>query len=120
VASYSSVRRQQYLQRLIDIVKTSNEEYIFNYTYRGRIITLNVIKKFEKYEKQARITNKQTSPHQYRRTFDVKCVKAGMDVFTLHKMLGHASISTTCIHVNLDNSNLINSHSKINVISKFI
>lgn len=103
-----------------ETAKTNNEEYIFNSTYGGRIYTLNVIKNFEKYGKQAGITNKQTTPHQYRRTFAVECVKAGMDVFTLQKMLGHASISTTRIYVNLDNSHLINSHSRINVISKFI
>lgn len=107
----------KHLQRLIDIAKTNNEEYIFNSTYGGRIYILNVIKNFEKYGKQAGITNKQTTPHQYRRTFAVECVKAGMDMFTLQKMLGHASISTTRIYVNLDNSHLINSHSKINVIS---
>lgn len=115
-----SPKTAKHLQRLIDIAKTNNEEYIFNSTYGGRIYTLNVIKNFEKYGKQAGITNKQTTPHQYRRTFAVECVKAGMDVFTLQKMLGHASISTTRIYVNLDNSHLINSHSRINVISKFI
>lgn len=115
-----SPKTAKHLQRLIDIAKTNNEEYIFNSTYVGRIYTLNVIKNFEKYGKQARITNKQTTPHQYRRTFAVECVKVGMDVFTLQKMLGHASISTTRIYVNLDNSHLINSHSRINVISKFI
>jgi len=47
----------------------------------GRINNLNVIKNFEKYGKQAGISNKQTTPYQYRRTFAVECVKAGMDLF---------------------------------------
>jgi integrase/recombinase XerD len=110
----------KHLQRLISIAETNHEEYIFNSTYGGRIYTLNVIKNFEKYGKHAGITNKQTTPHQYRRTFAVECVKAGMDVFTLQKMLGHSNITTTRIYVNLDNTHLINSHSRINVISKFL
>ncbi|UZQ49306.1 tyrosine-type recombinase/integrase [Clostridium kluyveri] len=115
-----SLKTAKHLQRLMNIAETNNEEYIFNSTYGGRINTLNVIKNFEKYGKKAGITHKQTTPHQYRRAFAVECVKAGMDVFTLQKMLGHANITTTRIYVNLDNSHLINSHSRIDVISKFI
>lgn len=79
-----------------------------------------MIKNFEKYGKRAGITNKQTTPHQYRRAFAVECVKAGMDVFTLQKMLGHASLSTTRIYVNLDNSHLINVHERLNIINRFL
>ncbi|OAA86419.1 tyrosine-type recombinase/integrase [Clostridium ljungdahlii] len=115
-----STKTAKHLQRLVSIAEANNEEYIFNSTYGGRINTLNVIKNFEKYGEREVINYKQTTPHQFRRTFAVECVKAGMDVFTLQKMLGHANITATRIYVNLDNSHLINSHSKINIISKFI
>lgn len=115
-----SVKTAKHLQKLIDLAKANNENYIFNSSYGGRIYTTNVIKNFEKYGKKAGIENKQTTPHQFRRTFAVECVKSGMDVFTLQKMLGHANISTTRIYVNLDNSHLIKSHEKIDVISRFI
>lgn len=115
-----SSKTAKHLQKLIDIAKSNHEEYIFNSSYGGKIASLNVIKNFEKYGKQAGIKNKQTTPHQYRRTFAVECVKAGMDIFTLQKMLGHANIATTRIYVNLDNSHLIENHNKIDIISKFI
>jgi len=115
-----SSKTTKHLQRLIDIAKNNEEEYIFCSSYGGRIYTLNVIKNFEKYGKRAGITHKQTTPHQYRRTFAVEAVKAGMDVFTLQKMLGHANITTTRIYVNLDNSHLIKAHERINVIGKFL
>lgn len=115
-----SSKKAKHLQRLIDIAEANNEEYIFNFTYGGRINSLNVIKNFEKYDERAGIRHKQTTPHQFRRIFAVEFVKVGTDVFTLQKMLGHANIATTRIYVNLDNSHLINSHSRIDVISKFI
>lgn len=115
-----SMKTAKHLERLISVAQANNEAYIFNSTYGGRINALNIIKNFEKYGERAGITDKQTTPHQYRRAFSVECVKAGMDVFTLQKMLGHANITTTRIYVNLDNSHLIDSHSKVNIISRFV
>lgn len=115
-----SNKTAKYLQRLINIAQSNDEEYIFNSTYGNRINTLNVIKNFEQYGKRVGITNKQTTPHNYRRTFALECVKAGMDVFTLQKMLGHANIATTRIYVNLDNTHLINVHERLNIINKFL
>lgn len=115
-----SSKTAKHLQRLVAIAQNNDEEYIFNSTYGNKINTLNVIKNFEKYGKRAGITHKQTTPHQYRRTFAVEAVKAGMDVFTLQKMLGHANISTTRVYVNLDNSHVIKTHERLNIINKFI
>lgn len=115
-----STKTVKHLQRLMDIAQNNNEEYIFCSSYGGRINTLNVIKNFEKYGKRAGVTGKQTTPHQYRRAFALEAVKAGMDVFTLQKMLGHANITTTRIYVNLDNSYLIKAHERLNVIGRFL
>lgn len=118
-----SLKTARQLQRLIDIAEANNannEEYIFNSTYGGRIITHNVIENFEKYGSRAGIKGKQTTPHQYRRTFAVEAVKAGLDIFSLQKMLGHANITTTRIYVNLDNSHLIKAHEKLNIINRFL
>lgn len=115
-----SLKTARQLQRLINIAEANNEEYIFNSTYGSRIITHNVIKNFAKYGSRAGIKGKQTTPHQYRRTFAVEAVKAGLDIFSLQKMLGHANITTTRIYVNLDNSHLIKAHEKLNIINRFI
>lgn len=115
-----SPKTAKHLEKLIDIAKSNNEDYIFNSTYGGRIYTNNIIKNFAEYGIKAGIINKQSTPHQFRRTFAVECVKAGLDIITLQKMLGHASLNTTRIYVNLDNSHLIDSHNKVDIISKFI
>ncbi|MBC2579706.1 tyrosine-type recombinase/integrase [Clostridium sp. DJ247] len=87
-----SSKTAKYLRKLIKIAENNYEEYIFCSSLGDRIQTLAVIKNFEKYGKWAGITHKQTTPHQYRRTFAVEAVKAGMDVFTLQKMLGHSTL----------------------------
>lgn len=115
-----SSKTARLLQRLITIAENNGEEYIFCSSYGGRIHTINVIKNFEKYGKRAKVTNKQTTPHNYRRAFAVEAVKAGMDVFTLQKMLGHANITTTRIYVNLDNTHLIKAHERLNIINRFV
>ncbi|KZL89941.1 tyrosine-type recombinase/integrase [Clostridium magnum] len=115
-----SSKTVRYLKKLMKIAKDNDEDYIFCSSYGDRIMTVNVIKNFEKYGKRAGITNKQTTPHQYRRTFAVEAVKAGIDIFSLQKMLGHSSISTTRIYVNLDNSHIIKAHNKLNIINKFL
>jgi len=50
----------------------------------------------------------------------VNSVKAGMDIFTLQKLLGHNNITTTRQYIQLDTEDLISNHSKANVINKFI
>ncbi|MBU3113160.1 tyrosine-type recombinase/integrase [Clostridium lacusfryxellense] len=115
-----SSKTAKYMQKLINIAEMNKEEYIFNSTYGNRINSVNIIKNFAHYGKKAGIINKQTTPHQYRRSFALECVKAGMDIFTLQKMLGHANITTTRIYVNLDNSHLINVHERLNIINRFL
>jgi integrase/recombinase XerD len=92
-----SAKTMKYLERLINIAETNSELYLFNYLYGGKLETLSVIKNFEKYGK-----------------------KAGMDIFTLQKLLGHNNITTTRQYIQLDTDDLISSHSKANVINKFI
>lgn len=50
----------------------------------------------------------------------VDSVKAGMNIFTLQKLLGHNNITTTRQYIQFDTEDLIPSHSKANVINKFI
>jgi len=50
----------------------------------------------------------------------VNSVKAGMDIFTLQILLGHSNITTTRQYIQLNTDDLISSHNKVNVISRFI
>nr|WP_308315097.1 tyrosine-type recombinase/integrase [Bacillus sp. M6-12] len=52
----------------------------------------NVIKEAGK---RAKITGKRVSPHSFRHFFSVPCLTAGIDVYSLSRLLGHADISVT-------------------------
>jgi len=114
-----SLKTMRYLERLINIAETNSELYLFNSSYGGRMETLSVIKNFEKYGKKAGVRHRCT-PHIFRHTMAVNSVKAGMDIFTLQKLLVHNNITTTRQYIQLDTDDLISSHSKANVINKFI
>ncbi len=114
-----SAKTMKYLERLIHIAEHNSELYLFNSSYGGKLETLSVIKNFEKYGKRAGISHRCT-PHIFRHTMAVNSVKAGMDIFTLQKLLGHNNITTTRQYIQLDTEDLISNHSKANVINKFI
>lgn len=114
-----SAKTMKYLERLINIAETNCELYLFNSSYGGKLETLSVIKNFEKYGKKAGI-NRRCTPHIFRHTMAVNSIKAGMDIFTLQKLLGHNNITTTRQYIQLDTDDLITSHSKANVIGKFL
>lgn len=55
-----------------------------------------------------------------RHTFAVNAVKAKMDVFTLQKILGHASLSTTRLYIQLDDEFINTRHSEAGVLDRFV
>lgn len=114
-----SGKTSKLLERLISIAEAQEEEYIFCSSYGGRLDSLTAIKNFEKYGKKAGL-NKRTTPHIFRHVFAVQMVKAGTDIFTLQRLLGHNNITTTRQYIQLDNRHLIESHTKANIISMFI
>ena len=113
-----SAKTMKYLDRLIQIAKTNGELHLFNSTLGG-VATISAIRNFDKYGKRAGI-EKRCTPHVFRHTMAVNSVKAGMDIFTLQKLLGHSNITTTRQYIQLNTDDLINNHSKANVISRFI
>lgn len=115
----TSAKTMKYLDRLISIAENNGELYLFPSSYGGRMGTLAIIKNFEKYGKKAGI-DKRTTPHIFRHTMAVNSVKDGMDIFTLQKLLGHSNITTTRQYIQLNTDDLISSHSKVNVIGRFI
>lgn len=53
-----------------------------------------------KVAKQAGIT-KPVSPYILRHTFGATCIRKGMSIVTVSKILGHKRLETTMIHLNL-------------------
>lgn len=107
------------LEQLIQIAKDNSEEYLFLSSLGGRLDTLIAIKNFRKYAKKAGL-NKRCTPHIWRHTFAVNAVKAKMDVFTLQRILGHASLSTTRLYVQLDDEFITAKHSEAGVLNRFL
>jgi len=59
------------------------------------------------------------TPYELRHIFATNYIRNGGDPFTLQKILGHASLNTTRIYVNLNTKDLHLMHEKANVISQF-
>lgn len=51
-------------------------------------------------------------PHKFRRTAATNAVKKGMPIEQVQKMLGHATLNTTQIYVNISDMDVKNSHRK--------
>ena len=75
-------------------------------TRDGRPLTKDRVEKIiASYGKKAGITGVRCSPHTFRHTAAIKFLRNGGDVFSLQKMLGHASLEMTrryCEVANVD------------------
>ena len=50
---------------------------------------------------RAMITSKPVSPHTMRHTFAVNCIKKGLSIASLSKIMGHDRVETTAIYLNI-------------------
>ena len=60
--------------------------------------------------KRAGVTN--THPHRFRRTGATMALRAGMDLMLVSKILGHESIATTQIYLDISSDELLEAHKK--------
>lgn len=51
-------------------------------------------------------------PHRFRRTMATNALKRGMSVLDIQRMLGHESVETTKIYLDLDDTDLKYQHEK--------
>lgn len=56
--------------------------------------------------------------HQLRHNFALSFIREGGDVFTLRRLLGHSSIQTTAIYVNLQTEDLKRAHAKTSILGR--
>ncbi|MFY0802143.1 tyrosine-type recombinase/integrase [Peribacillus castrilensis] len=85
---YARMRKDHFKHKII------TDNYFLS--YKGSEIShvglYNVIKKAGKI---AGIEDKRVSPHTFRHFYSVQCLIAGIDVYSLSRLLGHSEITTT-------------------------
>ena len=79
----------------------SVDGYVFLSQQGNPISTRTLNNIVRKYAKRAGIPAELAHPHTFRHTFAVQCLKAGMNLRTVQKMLGHASLTTTQIYLDV-------------------
>lgn len=55
----------------------------------------------------------RVSPHKFRHSFGVYCIKQGMNLRTLQKILGHSDLSTTQVYLDLAGEDVKEDFSKV-------
>lgn len=85
--------------------------------HRGRQLTVNAVKlMFTRLS--ARMGFKCTA-HMFRHTYASNCLRAGMDIYTLSKLMHHSQIRTTEVYLHAFGNSLAESNDKYNPLNKF-
>jgi site-specific recombinase XerD len=58
------------------------------------------------------------TPHALRRTFAINSLRAGMDLFTLARLMGHESIDTLKQYLDLVEGDLESAHRRFSVLDQ--
>ena len=93
---YFSQKTARTLQRWLRFKDRYVEsDYLFPTKESGMPISLRAFESnFRKYIQRAGI-KKDVSPHALRNNFAKRCLLAGMDIYTLSRILGHSSVTVT-------------------------
>jgi integrase/recombinase XerD len=106
-----SSRATQELRTWLDVrkhldIKKGFEDHVFVSRTRGKALSrISLFIFIQQYATQAGI-NKVISPHTFRHSFATHLLKGGANLRAIQDMLGHESLSTTEIYMNIDNTHL--------------
>lgn len=102
------LRIQEYLEER----NGEGDEYLFNTLIRPykRLCISGAEKAVKEIGKASGVT--KCHPHKFRRTAATMALKRGMAITDIQKMLGHESLDTTRIYLDLDDGNLEIQHRK--------
>ncbi len=98
--------RQWFVVRQAISVKPGEEDFVFVTPHRGgRLSRITVFHNIKEYAQMAGI-EKEISPHTFRHSFATHLLERGANLRGVQAMLGHESISTTEIYLQLDRQHL--------------
>lgn len=89
-------------------------EYVFT-NKQGKQLTDNAVKNI--FKRLKIVMNFQVNCHKFRHHFAMSCLKQGMDVFTLQKMLRHSELSMTEKYLSLWGTALQDQANKFNPLN---
>lgn len=96
--SYERIKKQYFRYRV-----KYNDNYFL--AYQGKLMsTVAVYNLVVEASNRVGIEGKRVSPHMFRHYYAVQSILAGIDVYSLSRLLGHSSVSTTQLYLESLNS----------------
>ncbi|WP_040212546.1 tyrosine-type recombinase/integrase [Clostridium polynesiense] len=112
-----SKRVARLLNELIKISNKNNSNYVFINEYGMPSCYLGVRSAMNRYSQKAGF---RCTLYMLRHTYATNAVKAGMDIFSLQRIMGHTELSTTRKYVQLDTKTIQEKHRQANVLEKLL
>jgi integrase/recombinase XerD len=91
------------------VASGSDSEYVFS-GQRGPLTAEGIYRIIHKYMNRANISGPKRGPHRIRHAFGKHYIRNGGDTRSLQKIMGHASISTTEMYVELASEEITAKH----------
>jgi integrase/recombinase XerD len=110
-----SLELRKILYKWLDM---NEHDYVFATKNGTKMLYRNTLRDFGLLCDKLGIKGVKTSFHTFRRTFALNYVKSGGDLFYLQKALGHSSIATTKLYVELLPEDLKQLHKKTSILSR--
>ncbi len=89
--------------------KDKSTDILFLNRFGNKLSRMGVWKVIDKITQEAGI-DKHVSPHTFRHSFATHLLEAGANLRVVQMLLGHSSINTTQIYINIDNTFIIQEH----------
>ncbi|MEX0376944.1 tyrosine-type recombinase/integrase [Bacillus sp. S4] len=90
--------------------------HVFN-NHRGSPLTVNAVKLM--FTRLSVRMGFKTTAHMFRHTYASNCLRAGMDIYTLSKLMHHSQIRTTEVYLHAFGNSLAESNDKYNPLNRF-
>ena len=95
-------------------------DFVFVSRSGERLDSRNVQRILARYAARAKLTDARVSPHTLRHTGATLYIRYGGDPFSLQKLLGHSSITTTQIYVHMAGTALREAHAKASPVDRLL